>query len=584
MIRKTYNVAEALQIILEGASDSEMSDLEESDDDGTINIIDKVPERNISDEEDNGEDISFSINKEDVDVFIQDSAEATDKNCDHIYRWQTTEPPVINTDFLGNSFSLPPENTDELTPMDYFQFFWKSSLNNLISNQTNLYSVQKTGKSICTTSDEIEQLIGIQMCMSVIKLPSFCMYWAWAMSINRYKKLREFLHVNDNSKRDEDDNKNNKLFKIQPVLDHVRNNCLSVEPEIENSIDEQIIPAKTSFSGIRQYNPKKPVKWGFKNFVRSGASGMMYDFFLYSGSINKNEKCTGSYVVKKLIETLPKHQNFKLFFDNWFCSLPLCISLKDMGFLVTATIRNGRMKKCPLPTEKEFKKDGRGSHAFKTDANSGLVLTKWYDNKCVQMCSTYSDPTSVGVVRRWNRKDKKYIEISCPEVIMEYNQSMGGVDLSDMLIALYRTNFKTKRWYLKVLFHCVDIAKVNAWLLYRRYCTQLKVAKKQQLSLLKFTIAIASGLVNCRRIQKSVGRPSKRKSDDIVIPQPRKQPVAMPVADARYDNTSHWPEFREMKRKCRLCKTDQSRVYCMKCDLCLCMNNDRNCFLIFHTK
>ena len=223
MIRRTYNVAEALQIILEGASDSEMSDLEESDDDGTINIIDKVPERNISDEEDNGEDISFSINKEDVDVFTQDSAEATDKNCDHIYRWRTTEPPVINTDFLGNSFSLPPENTDELTPMDYFQLFWKSSLNNLICDQTNLYSVQKTGKSICTTSDEIEQLIGIQMCMSVVKLPSFCMYWAVetryppvadAMSINRYKKLREFLHVNDNSKRDEHDNKNNKLFKI----------------------------------------------------------------------------------------------------------------------------------------------------------------------------------------------------------------------------------------------------------------------------------------------------------------------------------------------------------------------------------
>lgn len=111
------------------------------------------------------------------------------------------------------------------------------------------------------------------------------------------------------------------------------------------------------------------------------------------------------------------------------------------------------MKKCPLPTENELKKHGRGSHAFKTDANSGLVLTKWYDNKCVQMRSTYSDPTSVGVVRRWNRKDKKYVEISCPGVIMEYNRSMGGVDLSNMLIALYRTTFKTKRWYLKVLFH-----------------------------------------------------------------------------------------------------------------------------------
>ena len=36
-------------------------------------------------------------------------------------------------------------------------------------------------------------------------------------------------------------------------------------------------------SRIRQYNPKKPVKWDFKNFVRVGKSGIIYDFFLYQG-------------------------------------------------------------------------------------------------------------------------------------------------------------------------------------------------------------------------------------------------------------------------------------------------------------
>ena len=54
-----------------------------------------------------------------------------------------------------------------------------------------------------------------------------------------------------------------KLYKIQPVIDHVRNNCCtikqeienSIKQEIENSVDEQIIPAKTKYSGIRQYNP-----------------------------------------------------------------------------------------------------------------------------------------------------------------------------------------------------------------------------------------------------------------------------------------------------------------------------------------
>ena len=55
-----------------------------------------------------------------------------------------------------------------------------------------------------------------------------------------------------------------------------------MKPEIENSIDEQIIPTKTKYSGIRQYNTKKPVKWGFKNFVCSGSSGIMYMTSLFT--------------------------------------------------------------------------------------------------------------------------------------------------------------------------------------------------------------------------------------------------------------------------------------------------------------
>ena len=68
---------------------------------------------------------------------------------------------------------------------------------------------------------------------------------------------------------------------------------------------------------------------------------------------------------------------------------------------------------------------------------------------------------------------------------------MGSVDLADMVVALCRTTIKFKRRYFKVPFHCVDIAKVSAWLLYRRQCDQQKVPKKLQMSLLKFTSSIA---------------------------------------------------------------------------------------------
>ena len=124
--------------------------------------------------------------------------------------------------------------------------------------------------------------------------------------------------------------------------------------------------------------------------------------------------------------------------------------------------------------EKDLKKEGRGSYDYHTDMGFGLVITKWFNSKCVHMCSTYVSPTETTEVNRWDQSANKYINFQCPEVVRENNKTMGGVDLSDMLISLYRTQVKPKRWYIKVLFHCVDIAKVNAWLLYKRHCIQLE--------------------------------------------------------------------------------------------------------------
>ena len=92
-----------------------------------------------------------------------------------------------------------------------------------------------------------------------------------AMSLHRYKLLRKYLYVSDSSKCGEPANKDN---KTEPVLNHVRANCMAIEPEIKHFIDEQIIPAKTTYSGIRQYNPKKLV-----NSVMSDELGIIYDFF-----------------------------------------------------------------------------------------------------------------------------------------------------------------------------------------------------------------------------------------------------------------------------------------------------------------
>lgn len=51
-------------------------------------------------------------------------------------------------------------------------------MTNELVEQTNLYSVQKTGTSIKTNKEEIEQLIGMQLKMGIVKMPKYNSYWA----------------------------------------------------------------------------------------------------------------------------------------------------------------------------------------------------------------------------------------------------------------------------------------------------------------------------------------------------------------------------------------------------------------------
>ena len=112
--------------------------------------------------------------------------------------------------------------------------------------------MQKTGKSINTNKNEIKQFIGIQIYMSIIALPAYFMYWSEkaryapisdVMRINKYTELRQFIHAADNLQKDNLENKNNRLYEIAPVITHVRENCINLELECDNSIDEQIIVA-----------------------------------------------------------------------------------------------------------------------------------------------------------------------------------------------------------------------------------------------------------------------------------------------------------------------------------------------------
>ena len=317
--------------------------------------------------------------------------------------------------------------------------------------------------------------------------------------------------------------------------------------------------------------------------VRAGKSGFIYDFFLYSGKDSAGaDNCNATNTVLRLVSDLPKNRGYRLFFDNWFCSLSLMLQLQSMGILCMATIRSNRLGSCTLSSDADLKARGRGAFDYRTDKNYGIHVVKWMDNKCVLLTSTFTGVSCSNTVERWNGKEKTHVQVQQPDIVREYNSSMGGVDLADMLISLYGTTIiSKKRWYLKIIFHCVDMCKINAWLLYRRHCDHQGTENKHQLRLLDFTAQISAGLrVAGKSTEKMVGRPRKRSLTPLSVGRASSHPK--PTDDIIRDGFHHWPVHGGKRNRCRKCLIGFSEVYCSKCNMCLCLNKSRNCFYDYH--
>ena len=386
------------------------------------------------------------------------------------------------------------------------------------TEQSNIYAMQKDGKECAIQNDEIEKFFAILLYMGLFPAPSYRMYWenssrfnpiAETMARNRFEIILHYLHFNDNSKlpgRNHPDY--DPLFKIQPLLSSMRKNMLKVDSEERNSIDEQIIPFKGR-SYLKQYK-NKPHKWGFKVFTRAGASRMMYDFEIYNEKQMKLEGDLGisGNIVLRLTKNLADHKDYKMYFDNWFASVQLVEMLKERGIWAVGTIRKDRMAGCQLKSDKEMKKDGRGSYDNKSN-DKGVTIVKWYDSKQIHIVSSHYGPEPLGICKRYCGKAKKKIDVVRPYVVQEYNAHMGGVDLADMLIELYHINLRSKKWYKRIVLYCLNAALVNGWLLYRRHAKQHKKNQKSLLTLREFRAQIASSMtIKGKEVQTKRGRPS----------------------------------------------------------------------------
>ena len=152
------------------------------------------------------------------------------------------------------------------------------------------------------------------------------------------------------------------FWKVALIIDAVCNACILLPPEENNSIDEQMIPFQGGVPG-RQYVKNEPNPVGLKVFVRCGQSGMAYDFEFYQGKCSgvpedHKDLGLGRSIVMRLVENLPERENFKVYFDNFFTSIPLSIQLKEKGFHALGVLKTNRMPGTILKSKGEMKRQG----------------------------------------------------------------------------------------------------------------------------------------------------------------------------------------------------------------------------------
>ena len=100
----------------------------------------------------------------------------------------------------------------------------------------------------------------------------------------------------------------------------------------------------------------------------------------------------------------------------------------------------------------------------------------------MSLVSTYVSDEPVTTAKRYDKNQKAKVEVPCPNIVKQFNAHMGGVDLMDMLVSLYRITLKTHRWYLSIFAQMLGICINNAWLLYQRERKPLLVSEQKELS------------------------------------------------------------------------------------------------------
>lgn len=363
----------------------------------------------------------------------------------------------------------PSVSSSVASPYDAWKHYVDESILRQIVKYTNDEATRKGEENFSLTLSELEAFIALQYARGLYgKNHPVAFLWNSDHGINifgktmardRFLKILRYIRFDDKPRRLRNGPSIDKFLPIREVFEKFASNCQSkFTCSYSLTIDEQLLPMKSRCRLIT-YMPNKPDKYGMKFWLLVNVeTKYVINIIPYLGAQERDERGDtplAESVVLKLIQPV-RGLGYNICCDNFFTSLPLAHKLAAQhSTSLIGTIRKNRRELCNSMTEAKKGNTLRSSFFWNEAFKALFVNYQTKERKSVCLLSTlHSQPD----VEESNRKK--------PLMILFYNKNKVGVDSVDQMLRLYSTHSASRRWPIGVWSNVLDIAVVNARVLF----------------------------------------------------------------------------------------------------------------------
>ena len=286
-------------------------------------------------------------------------------------------------------------------------------------------------------------------------------------------------------------------------------------------------------------------------------------------SLDTSEVGATHAIVLKLLEGR-EGRGHHVYTDNYYSSPALFGDLQRRGFGACGTVRKNRRG---LPKEMSAKL--KKGEVVSKQVDGSMMALKWMDKRPVMMLSTIHDDSFVTKKRRSRAAPGGEEDILKPLVVEEYNKNMGGVDTGDQLLSYYGFSHRTLKWWRRLFFHLIDLAIVNAYILYL-----LSPCSGRRLTHAQFRIELAKQLL-METVEESTAEQQRG-------PHSNPNPPSSRLTGRHFPGkVSPTASGRQSRPDCVVCSRKKGRgrvsttYKCKQCHLPMCVVP---CFELYHTK